>query len=61
MLIPRQRRRNGRPRPTFPGPRRQLRALGLRPGGHDPVAVLRCRSCAYRPGQACIHPTRAWL
>ncbi|MFF0509168.1 RRQRL motif-containing zinc-binding protein [Streptomyces fimicarius] len=41
--------------------RRQLRELGLRPGGHDPVAVLRCRSCAYRPGQACIHPTRAWL
>ncbi|WP_331725223.1 hypothetical protein OG215_42000 (plasmid) [Streptomyces globisporus] len=32
--------------------RRQLRDLGLRPGGHDPVAVLRCRSCAYRPGPA---------
>lgn len=41
--------------------RRQLRDRGLRPGGHNPVAVLRCRYCAYRPGQACIHPTRAWL
>jgi hypothetical protein len=41
--------------------RRQLRALGLSPGGHDPVGVLRCKRCAYRPGQACIHPTRAWL
>ncbi|CAM5676328.1 RRQRL motif-containing zinc-binding protein [Streptomyces griseomycini] len=41
--------------------RRQLRALGLSPGGHDPVAVLRCRACAYQPGQSCIHPTRAWL
>ncbi|WP_326581883.1 RRQRL motif-containing zinc-binding protein [Actinacidiphila glaucinigra] len=25
--------------------RRQLRARGLRPGGHDPVAQLRCRKC----------------
>ena len=25
--------------------RRQLRVLGLRPGGHDPVAQLRCRAC----------------
>lgn len=25
--------------------RRQLRAAGLRPGGHDPVAQLRCRKC----------------
>ncbi|WP_030990024.1 RRQRL motif-containing zinc-binding protein [Streptomyces sp. NRRL WC-3744] len=41
--------------------RRQLRELGLSPGGHGPVAVLRCKGCAYRPDQACIHPTRAWL
>jgi hypothetical protein len=41
--------------------RRQLRALNLSPGGHEPVAVLRCKACAYRPDQACIHPTRAWL
>ncbi|WP_281403934.1 RRQRL motif-containing zinc-binding protein [Streptomyces paradoxus] len=41
--------------------RRQLRALNLSPGGHGPVAVLRCTACSYRPDQACIHPTRAWL
>ncbi|WP_324607913.1 RRQRL motif-containing zinc-binding protein [Streptomyces sp. Tu6071] len=41
--------------------RRQLRDLGLSPGGHGPVAVLRCKGCAYRPDQACNHPTRAWL
>ncbi|MEU6602378.1 RRQRL motif-containing zinc-binding protein [Streptomyces flaveolus] len=41
--------------------RRQLRERGLSPGGHGPVAVLRCKACAYRPDQACIHPTRAWL
>ncbi|MGW2690188.1 RRQRL motif-containing zinc-binding protein [Streptomyces sp. NPDC001414] len=41
--------------------RRQLRALGLSPGGYDPVAVLRCTWCSYRPQWACIHPTRAWL
>lgn len=41
--------------------RRQLRDRGLSPGGHGPVAVLRCKGCSYRPGQACIHPTRAWL
>ncbi|MFE6885834.1 RRQRL motif-containing zinc-binding protein [Streptomyces sp. NPDC057702] len=41
--------------------RRQLRERGLSPGGHGPVAVLRCKSCSYRPDQACIHPTRAWL
>ncbi|MBZ6204700.1 hypothetical protein KVH17_34080 [Streptomyces olivaceus] len=41
--------------------RRQLRELGLSPGGHGPVAVLRCKGCSYRPEQACIHPTRAWL
>ncbi|MGD9482864.1 RRQRL motif-containing zinc-binding protein [Streptomyces sp. TRM70308] len=41
--------------------RRQLRDMGLSPGGHGPVAVLRCKACSYRPDQACIHPTRAWL
>ncbi|MZE76763.1 RRQRL motif-containing zinc-binding protein [Streptomyces xinghaiensis] len=41
--------------------RRQLRERGLSPGGHGPVAVLRCKACSYRPGQACTHPTRAWL
>ncbi|MFF0337910.1 RRQRL motif-containing zinc-binding protein [Streptomyces fimicarius] len=35
--------------------------LGLSPGGHGPVAVLRCKGCSYRPDHACIHPTRAWL
>ncbi|MEU3520643.1 RRQRL motif-containing zinc-binding protein [Streptomyces sp. NPDC006654] len=23
--------------------------------------MLRCKGCSYRPDQACIHPTRAWL
>ncbi|MFF5257146.1 RRQRL motif-containing zinc-binding protein [Streptomyces leeuwenhoekii] len=41
--------------------RRQLRERGLSPGGHGPVAVLRCKACAYRPDQSCIHPTRACL
>ncbi|MFD9794747.1 RRQRL motif-containing zinc-binding protein [Streptomyces sp. NPDC059070] len=41
--------------------RRQLRERGLCPGGHGPVAVLRCKYCAYRPDQSCNHPTRAWL
>lgn len=41
--------------------RRQLRERGLCPGGHGPVAVLRCKYCAYRPGQSCNHPTRGWL
>ncbi|MFJ5779901.1 RRQRL motif-containing zinc-binding protein [Streptomyces sp. NPDC093094] len=41
--------------------RRQLRDRGLSPGGHGPVAVLRCKRCSYRPDQACTHPTRAWL
>ncbi|NJQ13523.1 hypothetical protein HCN52_00800 [Streptomyces bohaiensis] len=36
--------------------RRQLRASGLRPGGHDPVALLRCRRCAYRPLRQCTRP-----
>ncbi|MFD7972988.1 RRQRL motif-containing zinc-binding protein [Streptomyces clavifer] len=33
--------------------RRQLRALGLRPGGQDPVAQLRCRACRAKPARAC--------
>lgn len=41
--------------------RRQLREKGLSPGGHGPVAVLRCKGCSYRPDQSCNHPTRAWL
>ncbi|CAM5523668.1 MULTISPECIES: RRQRL motif-containing zinc-binding protein [Streptomyces] len=41
--------------------RRQLRERGLSPGGHGPVAVLRCKACAHRPQWSCIHPTRAWL
>ncbi|WP_432164150.1 RRQRL motif-containing zinc-binding protein [Streptomyces tendae] len=36
--------------------RRQLRAAGLRPGGHDPVAILRCKACATRPGRVCTRP-----
>lgn len=39
--------------------RRQLRAAGLRPGGHDPVAQLTCRRCTYRPRTQCTH--LAWL
>ncbi|WP_103529707.1 RRQRL motif-containing zinc-binding protein [Streptomyces sp. SM12] len=35
---------------------RQLAAAGLRPGGHDPVAVLRCRRCAYHPTRECTRP-----
>ncbi|GEK04493.1 RRQRL motif-containing zinc-binding protein [Streptomyces sp. 1-11] len=36
--------------------RRQLRAARLRPGGHDPVAILRCRACATRPHRTCTRP-----
>lgn len=39
--------------------RRQLREMGLRPGGHDPVAQLRCRRCATRPTRECTR--MAWL
>lgn len=39
--------------------RRQLRARGLRPGGHDPVAQLRCRTCSLHPLRECTH--KAWL
>ncbi|WP_309145765.1 RRQRL motif-containing zinc-binding protein [Streptomyces malaysiensis] len=35
--------------------RRQLRAAGLRPGGHDPVGELKCRRCSYRPHIECTH------
>jgi hypothetical protein len=38
--------------------RRQLRAKGLRPGGHDPVALLRCRKCTGLT-RVCTRP--AWL
>jgi len=41
--------------------RRQLRDLSLSPGGHGPVAVLRCKCCSYRPQWSCLHPTRGWL
>ncbi|MFI8007941.1 RRQRL motif-containing zinc-binding protein [Streptomyces sp. NPDC086010] len=33
--------------------RRQLRALGLRPGGQDVVAQLRCRACLTKPARTC--------
>ncbi|MGC9479061.1 RRQRL motif-containing zinc-binding protein [Streptomyces sp. WG4] len=33
-----------------------MRAAGLRPGGHDPVAILRCKACATRPGRTCTRP-----
>ncbi|MFD9984051.1 RRQRL motif-containing zinc-binding protein [Streptomyces massasporeus] len=36
--------------------RRQLRAAGLRPGGQEPAAVLRCKACAPRPQRACTRP-----
>ncbi|MEV6133192.1 RRQRL motif-containing zinc-binding protein [Streptomyces violaceusniger] len=41
--------------------RRQLRDMNRSPGGQDPVAVLRCKVCAYRPDWSCAHPTRGWL
>ncbi|KIF72820.1 hypothetical protein QR77_41410 [Streptomyces sp. 150FB] len=39
--------------------RRQLRAAGLCPGGHGPVAQLKCRRCSHRPLTRCTH--LAWL
>jgi hypothetical protein len=33
--------------------RRQLRDMCLSPGGHEPVAQLRCRRCLYRPLRVC--------
>ncbi|AXK34674.1 hypothetical protein DVA86_20495 [Streptomyces armeniacus] len=41
--------------------RRQMRDRNLSPGGHEPVAVLRCKHCSYRPQWSCNHPVRAWL
>ncbi|MGW0573010.1 RRQRL motif-containing zinc-binding protein [Streptomyces tauricus] len=41
--------------------RRQLRARNVSPGGHGPVAVLRCRRCRNTPQWSCTHPGRAWL
>ncbi|MEU4878313.1 RRQRL motif-containing zinc-binding protein [Streptomyces sp. NPDC021608] len=42
--------------------RRQLREMGLSPGGNrGPVAILRCRLCATRPQWSCRHPTRGYL
>ncbi|MFE2672024.1 RRQRL motif-containing zinc-binding protein [Streptomyces mirabilis] len=35
--------------------RRQLRALGLRPAGQEPI-ILRCRPCGYWPGRVCTRP-----
>ncbi|MFF4963199.1 RRQRL motif-containing zinc-binding protein [Streptomyces sp. NPDC001222] len=42
--------------------RRQLRDIGLSPGGNDgPVAILRCKLCATWPLWSCTHPTRGFL
>nr|MDT0521308.1 RRQRL motif-containing zinc-binding protein [Streptomyces sp. DSM 41633] len=42
--------------------RRQLRDMGLSPGGNQgPVAILRCKLCATRPQWSCTHPTRGYL
>lgn len=42
--------------------RRQLRDRGFSPGHNDgPVAILRCKGCAYRPQWSCRHPTRGFL
>ncbi|MFK4123552.1 RRQRL motif-containing zinc-binding protein [Streptomyces longwoodensis] len=41
--------------------RRQLRAREVSPGGHGPVAILRCAQCRTRPQRSCTHRTRAWL
>lgn len=49
---------NTAPKPEF-ATRRQLRAMSLRPGGHDPVAQLKCRNCSFRPETFCPH--LAWL
>lgn len=39
--------------------RRQLRAMELRPGGHDPVGQLKCRECSLHPTWECAH--KSWL
>ncbi|MGY1503645.1 RRQRL motif-containing zinc-binding protein (plasmid) [Streptomyces sp. QTS52] len=42
--------------------RRQLRDMGLSPGGNEgPFAILRCKLCATRPQWSCRHPTRGFL
>ncbi|MFJ3883050.1 RRQRL motif-containing zinc-binding protein [Streptomyces sp. NPDC090077] len=42
--------------------RRQLREMGLSPGGNDgSVAILRCKWCSYRLQWSCSHPTRGFL
>ncbi|MFI5808396.1 RRQRL motif-containing zinc-binding protein [Streptomyces sp. NPDC051561] len=42
--------------------RRQLRDMGLSPGGNrGPVAILRCRLCRNTPQWSCRHPTRGFL
>ncbi|MDQ1051934.1 RRQRL motif-containing zinc-binding protein [Streptomyces sp. V4I2] len=41
--------------------RRQLRDRDVSPGGHGPVAILRCKRCRNRPQWSCTHPGRAWL
>ncbi|MFC4465226.1 RRQRL motif-containing zinc-binding protein [Streptomyces xiangluensis] len=42
--------------------RRQLRDMGLSPGGNNgPVAILRCKWCSHRPQWSCTHPTRGFL
>jgi hypothetical protein len=42
--------------------RRQLRDMDLSPGGNkEPVAILRCKGCSYRPQWSCTHPTRGFL
>ncbi|MEQ6027945.1 RRQRL motif-containing zinc-binding protein [Streptomyces salinarius] len=41
--------------------RRQLRDRNVSPGGHRPVAILRCARCRYVPQWSCTHRSRAWL
>ncbi|MFI1726435.1 RRQRL motif-containing zinc-binding protein [Streptomyces sp. NPDC020489] len=41
--------------------RRQLRERCVSPGGHGPVAILRCARCRYTPQWSCTHRTRAYL
>ncbi|MCX5055081.1 RRQRL motif-containing zinc-binding protein [Streptomyces sp. NBC_00474] len=43
--------------------RRQLRDRDVSPGGHGPVAILRCARCRYRPAWSCpsTHRGRAFL
>ncbi|MET9610873.1 RRQRL motif-containing zinc-binding protein [Streptomyces sp. NPDC006512] len=42
--------------------RRQLRDMGLSPGGNcGLLAILRCKWCSYRPQWSCNHPSRGFL